>query len=291
MSRTRRAEDLVDYEGAIMRGQAPVIFRSERPMCLIRYAEALESEGVFGEVARRAWNNAAKDWTRFSSLEIATSQDETIRLGEKEAKDALAERCFADLDALQPGERKRIRDEKLKRLTPAQRDALSTPPERRTPEQVRAASFAEFSVYVRPSDVAQQIQGPKHKQAERLAEQIKQAQEMARAIESHRGYINYDYWRTRIAIEQEEDSLEARRLTYLGDQAYRDADTLNAKKYYDEAFIRWRKSIDRHPSILDDRLVCDDLGDMLRRYKRIVMQEFPKGFILQDLLDRVRARR
>ena len=42
-----------------MMGQSPLIYRSSAPMCQMNYAEAMEKDGVFGEVAKKAWADAS----------------------------------------------------------------------------------------------------------------------------------------------------------------------------------------------------------------------------------------
>jgi hypothetical protein len=78
-------------QGASMLGKSPLIYRSSGPMCQMSYAEYLEKDGTFGEVAKAAWIGAANEWKRYGAEEIPTSyRDEktqepiVIRLGEEE---------------------------------------------------------------------------------------------------------------------------------------------------------------------------------------------------------------
>ena len=55
-----------------MMGQSPMIYRSSAPMCQMYYAEALEKDGTFGEVAKAAWAEAEGDWNRYGGEDLPT---------------------------------------------------------------------------------------------------------------------------------------------------------------------------------------------------------------------------
>ena len=46
-------------------------------MCQMNYAEALEKDGTFGEVAKEAWADAANEWHRYGAEDIPTSLQTT----------------------------------------------------------------------------------------------------------------------------------------------------------------------------------------------------------------------
>ena len=58
-----RVVEMVDT-GMTMMGKSPLIYRSSGPMCQMYYAEDLEKDGTFGEVAKRAWVGAGQQWQR-----------------------------------------------------------------------------------------------------------------------------------------------------------------------------------------------------------------------------------
>ena len=114
--------------GMSMLGKSPLIYRSSGPMCQMSYAEYLEKDGTFGEVAKGAWVGAGQEWQRYASEEIPTSfKDEktqepiVIRLGEEEMKQETARKLVAQLEAIQPGLREKIVAEKRAALTAPQR--------------------------------------------------------------------------------------------------------------------------------------------------------------------------
>ena len=82
----RKAEDVVDHLGANMSGVAPLVFRSHPAIALFHYAMALEEEGVFGEVAQRAWRTAGTlSWEQYGRIDIPTSWDRSVNLRDTES--------------------------------------------------------------------------------------------------------------------------------------------------------------------------------------------------------------
>ena len=99
--------------------------------------------------------------------------------------------------------------------------------------------------------------------------------------------MNYVYWRLRAQFEQEEDALQGHALFYAGDTAYAEAKLGPAKAAYEKGFARWRKVLDRHPTLIEDRLTTDDLLDAVKKYKTILSQmdqKLPGDFILNDVI-------
>lgn len=54
-----KAEDAA-ARGAPVKGESPLLFHSHSVMCLVNYAEDLEDEGTFGEVAKNAWKRTGR---------------------------------------------------------------------------------------------------------------------------------------------------------------------------------------------------------------------------------------
>ena len=285
----REAEELVDSEGVKVRGVDPVVFRSDAPMWMTNYAEALEGDGTFGEVAKHAWMNAQADWDRFGRIEVLSTSGRTIRLGEKELHQAAARRLTDELDALQPGLRRRIVAEKRAQLDPAERETLDVPPEKLADKQYRMSLAAKERIRVTHDEVARRITGPNHGKALELAQQIADLEDLAGAIERYREIVNYDYWYHRALMEQTAQALNARKLIHQGDRDFNDGDLLGAQKAYEQGMALWRKALDQFPELIGDRTMGDTLMDVIKRYREILGQldePFPKNFILQDVLDK-----
>jgi len=295
-----KAVEMVDTQGLSMMGKSPLIYRSSAPMCQMYYGEALEKDGTFGEVAKGAWATAAAEWSRYGNEDIPTSytdeNDETIiiHLNDQEREEAEAAKLIARLDAMQPGLREKLKAEKLAALTPAQREALDTPVEKRTGRQWELAGQAEETLQVTHNEVARRITGPQRKEALALAKEIVRHENLATYIRRYRDIVNFVSWRKRAALEQTHDMLEARRLLYQGDRAYAEGDLMRAREVYTQGLQTWRKVLDANPELVKDITTAEDLMEVIKRYRRLLSQldePFPEPFILQDVIDAYEAER
>jgi len=284
-----RAIDMVENHGAVMRKKSPYLYLADPAMCLINYAANLETDGIFGEKAKLAWIDAARAWDEYGATSVPSTEGIEIRLGEKEMHAEAAKKLTAQLDALEPGITEKITAEKRAALSDQQREALDTPPDRRNSKQTQLAEEAERLVQVSPAEVAERIaDGAKKEQAKKLARELDEARRLVQIIDRYRQIINYDYWRQRTQVEQNDDLIAAHRLLYQGDRAYADADLLAARKCYDEGLAQWAKVFEKFPALRKDRITLDDLTEWIRTYKMILDQldePLPKDFPLRDVLE------
>lgn len=284
----RRAEELVD-EGATSK-EAPLIFFSHRPMCQMSYARFLEKDGVFGEKAKLAWKKAEREWHEYGSRSLPAGRGETIRLNDQEMHQATIVRLNEELDKLAPGVREAIRQQKYRLLTEQQREAYETPPGELTRETYYLAREAALALVVTPEEVARRVTGPDRKKALRMADQIKEAEKLARLIAADRGTINFVYWRMRAQVEQTDEALAARELIYQGNAAARKGYLPSAKDYYDAGLTKWRELLDREDFsfLVREANTVDELIEIIDKYRLLLEKRdepFPEDFILQDVLD------
>ena len=61
----KAAESKIDPPRYPVRGMATVIFYSDAPTCQFYYADTLEKDGIFGQKAQRAWQDAENEWHAF----------------------------------------------------------------------------------------------------------------------------------------------------------------------------------------------------------------------------------
>jgi hypothetical protein len=280
---------LADSTNKGIGGKSPLIYLCDPPMSQMNYSEAIEKEGTFGEVARRAWKTAAAEWHHFGSIPIPSSYGVDLYLNDKEKEDEQAKKLVAELDALQPGLRDEIRAKKRRQLTKEQLEAYETPPEKRTDEQHKLYYEAEERLQVTHEDVARQIKGAQHAKAKKLAEDAANHEELATYISRYRETVNFLYWRLCAEVEQSDDALNARKFIYQGDQAFRDSDLTAAKTAYDQGLASWRQVLDKFPALLEYEIMGSDLMDIVKQYQRILKQldePFPEKFPLQDIIDR-----
>ncbi len=305
------AEEKVDLQGDKMSGTSPVVFRSSAPMCLIKYAGAKEDEGTFGDVACGSWRKAYDYWVGneerdiigYGQKDIPTSFDFHIRLNDQERLEKKAEKEAEKLDAIQPGLREKIRQERYEGLTEEMREAFDTPAAERTGKQHGLASKAKAAMKVTHKDVAKRIKGSMRDKAVELADKATDLEWQATITRRYRDIVNFVYWRDRAKIEQEPDTLLARESIYDGDLAFADGRPNDALECYDRGFEAWSRVLKKHEIMLQERKTSDtpagievdvptfrdDLVDVIERYRKILDQldmEFPKDFILQKFLDK-----
>jgi hypothetical protein len=259
------------------------------------YGIALEREGTFGEVAQRAWIDAADDWRRYGLRDILIAsnsgehQVETIHLEDKEKCEDMASELRDQIDALQPGLREKNIAEKRALLTSEQREALDTPAEKRTETQKALARDAEPAILVTYEEVARQMKEPLRTKAVQMAKEAIAYDAKARDIKISRQTSNYTFWKQRAQVEQLDDTINARRLLHQGDEALLNGDLIAARDSYQEGFAVLRKVIDANRSLLqeENENFSEELVHVFKRYNRILGQldeTFPEKFILQDVI-------
>ncbi|MEX0677788.1 MAG: hypothetical protein WD063_11975 [Pirellulales bacterium] len=282
-----KAEDVV-AGGAPLRGESPLLFYSHPVMCLVNYAEALEEEGRFGEVAKNAWRKAGESWSEFSKRDLPTQYNMFVRLSDKEVYDEKSKQAQEKLDRSAPGVREKILAEKVAALTQEERAFYETPPEKRTSAQYGLLYTVETKTQIDHMEVADRVEGENRAAALAAAEEATFADAMSSAIDIERGIVNYDYWMLRCEVEPDDDTLEARKLIYDADQAFSSAQLLTASEKYAAGFKKWREVLDAHPPLLKDANLTDELAASIEHYRNVVHQldeKFPEPFILQDVLD------
>ena len=195
-----------------------------------------------------------------------------IRLNDQEDERKAAKEAVAQLEKMQPGLREKMIADKKANLTASQRQALDTPPEKRTGKQAELAAQAEEAIRVTHDEVARKVSDPKRKATPPRDSPKKpiEHEQLAAYINSNRSIVNFDYWRQHAATEQEKDVLDARQLIYKGDRAFADGDLVAADEAYQQGLEAWRKVLDAHPEYVTDQTTGEDLMDMIKRYRHIL---------------------
>jgi len=266
-----------------------LIFHSEPMMAAINYGRALEQDGTFGTTARRAWELAGDEMRRFAAREIPTSWNVPIRLGLREAEEARATRLAAELEALLPGSRAALEEQRRTALTPEQRAALDVPMFDRDEAQMQLAAEAETALAVTWKEVAREAPSEVRQRAWQLAIEEVEARETASIIDRYRDIVNFDFWRATCEAEVTEPALRARELTWTADREFAAARLQAAKQAYEEAFRAWREVFDASQILREDQLTADDVAEIVGRYRKLLEQldePFPSPFVLDDILAR-----
>ncbi|MFC1597625.1 hypothetical protein ACFL5Q_06790 [Planctomycetota bacterium] len=300
----QKATDLADNEKVTIEHTSPVIFHSHGPMCQMDYAIALEEEGRFDQISKQAWRVAAQDWDQFGWREVPTAYGSepdkpiTIRLNDLDKGEDFqgqGEQMGKQLEALAPGLRQKIREEKEAQLTDEQRNALSIPIAERTDVQKRAAQEAQDQLQVTEEEMARRIIEPDNRASIRqLYRELTRAEEMAALIGWHRQQVNFDYWRLRAEVEQTDEVIAARRAVYSADQDFDRGELQAAKENYEKGLAHWRRVLDTFPAIARGETFRWELVELIERYRGLLEKcnkPFPKPFVLQDVLDLHESRR
>ena len=282
-----KAEEVVG-RGVPVKGNTPLLFYSRPAMCLIKYAEALEEEGRFGEVAKNAWLKAADVWTEFGNRDLPTQFGAFIRLSDKEEFDRKASEASAEIERLARRSARAVEGRTTGCARRKKRKAYDTPPARRSREQEQLVYQVDARLRVSDLDVAEHVTGDEHARVFQLAEEATEAENIARAIDNDREIVNFKSWALRCRFEPEDETLAARKAMYDGDKAFLAAQLPPAGEFYVDGINSWRKVLDKYPELLNDSLIVEDLMTSINRYRSILhhlSEDFPKPFVLQDVVD------
>jgi hypothetical protein len=288
-----KAIRLVEDRGASIRRQNPLVFFSEPAMCQIDYAIALEEDGIFEEKGKIAWTDADSYWTKFGQRSIPTTYGIEIRLSDFEALQEQANALAVKLDALQPGLREKMVEERRAKLSPEEREALEIPREKLTQEQMAAAFGASAKLSVPKKDFAERVDESKRAEAKKIVDESARLEERTNIISREREVVNFKYWRTRCQLEKTDDALEARRLIYKAGELYDLAQSTEARETYEQAFGHWRKVVDQFPEMANDAIGGSSIEEALKGYLDVLKQldePFPKNFVLMDVARNVMLR-
>jgi hypothetical protein len=171
-----------------------------------------------------------------------------------------------------------------KTISPEELKIYDTPKELRDPND----DATYYSVAARTTPTAQQLasQLEKGQQVEvlNLSNKINQSTEFLKLIDSYRSQVNYEYWELRAKIEQRDEMIKARYLTYEADKLIDVADIKGALELYEQAWVLWDWIFRRYPTMMTDD-VGDDVEKSLGRYKKLVDRDLDKDFVLFDFLE------
>jgi len=257
--------DLVD-SGVRIRNQTPLNFFSTGPKWRIKHAEAIESEGVLDDRAKSAWQLASDDWQTFGQRSVPTTSPFTIKLGSldemREQRETLLEQ-FMELAGETYREEERAL---LDSLSEEERAAWETPTEERTGEQQNLAYTVARRLEPSLGRVARKAPEAVRLRAIQMAAELDDLKERTAKTDSYREQVNYEYWLTLTSAEQEDRTVEARRLLFEAEQANADSDLDLAIEKYEQSFELWAQVFDDYPVLLEDDL-SEDLMRSVRRYK------------------------
>ncbi len=256
--------DLVDG-GVKIRNQTPLNFFETGPKWRIKHAEAIESEGVLDDRAKSAWQLAGDGWKTFGQRSIQTTAAFSISI---EALDDLKQRRDDAMSSFMEiaGETFRQQETEIRDgLSGAEKVALDTTELERTEEQMNLVANLYDRLTPKLANVARKAPGSVRLRAIELSAEVAALEARITKAQGHRSQTNYDYWTTLTKAEQEDRTVQARRLLFEAEQANADANIDLAISKYKEAFELWAQIFDDYEILLFDEL-SDDLMRSIRRY-------------------------
>ncbi|MFV1965759.1 MAG: IRE (iron responsive element) [Pirellulaceae bacterium] len=285
-----RAYNLVDRQGAPLRGKSPHIFFADGPKSWMNYAAAIESEGILDEQAEYAWSKGGEEWKAYGKRLVPTSWGVNIRLGDLGRLRAEVQKLRVELDELIPGGRNAVVEEKKAKLTDAQRAALAK-------NLTEIDDEAEYRLHwkaveltaVSDREVAQHAPTRLRAKANRLASDAMAADENAERVERYRSNVNYAYWATRCRVEQLPETVAARRHVFAAKDKYDKGELEAAEIEYNKAWDLWAKIVFQDNPELVQQLMADDLFEDVEQYVRMLGQlekRLPADFKLMPLLEK-----
>jgi hypothetical protein len=263
-----KAQNAVN-QGKSLRGKSPAVFHSSPVMSRINFVSDEEREPNFNmENTRTQWRMAGEEWTEFGKRPIPTSMGFNVLLNELENKADDINSKLKELEALAPGARERISNERKKALAPDYLAALEKPAEQRnSTEQVKAAAAQER---IQPSldDLANSAAKEEIVRARRLAKEIFFDLEYQRLCATSRRVVNFEFWRDRCKSGLTEVNALARKRMYEAKEAYAKPDLQGAHDKFEQSFHAWAQVFKDYPSLYEDA-DNSDIVDAVEVYTRV----------------------
>ena len=271
--------DLVD-SGVKIRRQTPLNFYETGPKWRLKFAEAIEKEGILDDRAIDAWQRASQDWEDFGNRSIPTTARFTIKLGQLDELKRQREEKVEQLRGLASETYDELLGNAVNALPAYMRSAWDKPADERTEDEEALMPVIKQRVEPNLDEVAKSSDTSVRLKAVELVDEIKDLDERLLKTDGYRNQINYPFWESLAQAEQEERTVRARRLIYEAEQANANAELDEAIDLYEQAFAIWAEVFDDYPILtIDDSSI--DLYESIRRYTiAIDSEEFDEDFPL-----------
>ena len=138
----KQSERVLDESNVPLRGKNPLLFHADPAMALIYHAIAIEDEGHLDKDGQEAWRRAGDEFRRYGNKNMPTRLGEQVRLNDLQRVVDQAVKAKEELDELVPGVHEELEQDLVEQLLPAEREALNTPPEQRSLDQLSLADLA-----------------------------------------------------------------------------------------------------------------------------------------------------
>ncbi|MFI4875591.1 MAG: hypothetical protein ACIALR_09645, partial [Blastopirellula sp. JB062] len=283
------SEKVVDTGNGKIGNASPAIFFSNAPKRMMSFAEFIEKEGAIGDTAQTAWANGHQDWTTdYGDRDLPTSWGIPVKLNDFKRHAAELKKLRARAKELVGPIETKIREEKEANLPEDQRAALKIPRAKRSNEELIAARKGEEAIKPTPPEILKFIDDPQEAiEVRRLYREIADLEFLQSIIDKQKSVVHFDYWETRSSTEMTDRAIKARSLVYQAKQAFENANLVEARDLYDQAWKLWAEIYAEHPELEDDA-ASGDLSEELKTYAQLLEQlgeTLPADFPLMNLME------
>ncbi|MCA9137644.1 MAG: hypothetical protein KDB00_12820, partial [Planctomycetales bacterium] len=279
--------DNVDKRGVQIRRQTPINFYETGPKWSIKHAEAIEKEGILDQRSINAWTKASEYWEGLGQRSIPTRLRFNVRLGAIDDLLEEREQLKEEFRKLGGEVYQGMLDENVKNLPVDVRNVYEKKPEDRTEAGKKAMPNIMLAIEPNYKEVAARLPTGKQLPALALLDELEDLDERIQKTQGLRNQINFQYWESLAMAEQEERTVQARKLIFDAEQAAIEAEPDQAIKLYLQAFEIWAKIFDDYPVLtIDDS--AEDLYQSIRRYMIAIDSEdldedFPLSAFVQAM--------
>ncbi|MEQ1829029.1 MAG: hypothetical protein ABL921_23910 [Pirellula sp.] len=277
-----QATDLYEAGAAIKK--SPHLLYSYSPAWRMYYAEAIESEGILDASAALAWKQGGDEWAQFgtkSLYQLGQGKDLTL-LSQAAVRNEITE-LEAKMNVISADAKKQAVDMLRKSVSPEELAIYDRPLSELSESDYAVYNSVATRLIPSPQQIASQL--PQSKQVETLSVTTKVAEltEFLRLIDSYRSQVNYDYWEMRARVEQRDEMIKARRLTFEADKMIDEANVKSALELYDEAWVYWDWLFRRFPVLMTEE-IGDDVQKSVGRYRKLLEEDPDESFVLTDFM-------
>lgn len=264
--------------------RSAMMFYRLGPQWQMKYAEAVQSEGILDDPARIAWESAGRGWEEFGNRQIRTTFGDTIFLNEIQVANDEYAKLKAKFEEFCGQTFEKALAERKAGLSSEVLAAYEKDDLERRFDEVMLAEQAEAALRIAPYDLAREMPEEKRVEALQLAQELQTAEEKIQHIEVYRNQINYAYWKSRCEAEQEDAAMLARSSMYEANELLDKGELDKALEQFEIAWENWTVLFNAHPSMMVDE-AADDVLKSIERYRRLLDQpDLPEDFALSNFM-------
>ncbi len=277
-----KAYEMVD--GGDAPARSAMMFYLKGPQWLMKYAEAMQTEGTLDEPARYAWRTAGRDWQKFGERQILTTFGDTIYLTELERAQSEYAKLKEEFEKFCGESFTKLRDARIAQLTPQELGAWGKPDIERDLDEILKAEKVEAYLSIDPLEIAKATPDGLRVEALQFAKRLATAQSKISHIEIYRNQINYAYWEARCEAEQIDDAILARTSMFEANQLLDKGELDSALEKYDIAWKAWSDLFNKFPAMMIDD-AADEVLASVERYRQLIdLPDLPPDFGLSGFM-------